>query len=82
MKTTIEISDHLLGRAKALAKQRGETLRGLTERGLTMVLEAEEERIAKAVEPVTFAGEGLSPEFEGAGWAAIRDAAYGEPESR
>lgn len=79
MKTTLELSDHLLARAKQLARERKTTLRSLTEEGLRMVLEAEATKSQFALQPVTFKGDGLSPEFREASWSAIRNAAYGEP---
>lgn len=39
MKTTIDVSDHLLEKAKRAAKQQGVSLRVLFERGLEMALE-------------------------------------------
>jgi len=78
MKTTLEISDHLLARAKALAQKRKTTLRSLTEEGLRRVLEAEEASTKAQLEPVTFSGRGLRPEFSDASWKEIRDAAYGD----
>jgi hypothetical protein len=78
MKTTLEISDHLLARAKGLARKRKTTLRSLTEEGLRKVLEAEESSPKKPLQPVTFKGRGLNPEFSDASWKEIRDAAYGD----
>jgi hypothetical protein len=78
MKTTLEISDHLLARAKVVARRRKRTLRSLTEEGLRRVLEAEEAAGKSPLEPVTFKGHGLRPEFADASWKEIRDAAYGE----
>ncbi|MEZ5277886.1 MAG: hypothetical protein R3F07_16010 [Opitutaceae bacterium] len=78
MKTTLDISDNLLLRAKALARRRGTTLRSLTEQGLTRILDEEPNQTSAKIQPVTFRGRGLSPEFEGAGWQRIRDAAYEE----
>lgn len=77
MKTTLEISDHLLARAKGLARKRKTTLRSLAEKGLRMVLEAEESPSKRLLQPVTFNGRGLSAEFRDASWKEIRDLAYG-----
>lgn len=76
MKTTIEISDSLLAEAKQLARQEGLTLRSLTEEGLSRVIEARKAQAPAQVKPVTFGGNGLSKEFQGTGWKAIREAAY------
>lgn len=78
MKTTLEISDHLLARAKGLARKQNTTLRSLTEKGLRIVLEAEELSARHSLQPVTFKGRGLSVEFRDTSWKEIRDAAYGE----
>lgn len=76
MKTTIEISDSILARAKKLARKEHVTLRSLTEEGLRKVIEERSSRKHKRINPVTFRGKGLSPEFQGAAWQRIRDAAY------
>ena len=76
MKTTIEISDHLLFRAKLAARERNTTLRGLTEEGLRRVLYEEEGEPCRTLDPVTFRGRGLQPSFRDGGWDAIRDEAY------
>ena len=74
MKTTVELSDHLLSRAKERARAESVTLKAFLERALAMALE---EPLAEGeVEPVTFKGKGLQPEFEDASWEKIRDAIY------
>lgn len=76
VKTTIEISDSLLAQVKELARRQKVTLRSLVEAGLRRVLEERLKPTRHRVVPVTFRGEGLSQEFQGAGWQRIRDAAY------
>ncbi len=76
MKTTIDISDSILRKAKQLAREQNVTLRSLTEEGLQKVIEERSSRGPCRVSPVTFRGEGLSPEFRGATWERIREAAY------
>ncbi len=76
MKTTIEIADSLLSRAKELAREQNVTLRSLAEEGLRKVIEERSKRTRCSVKPVTFGGKGLSKEFQGASWQRIRDAAY------
>lgn len=74
MKTTIEIADNLLARAKARAKDQKITLRSLIEESLAATLD---QPLPKAkVRPVTFGGKGLTREFEDASWDKIRDAIY------
>jgi len=76
MKTTIDIADHILLRAKEAARRHRRTVRSLTEEGLVAVLERLESEEQATVRPITFGGDGLTEEFAGKGWAAIRDAAY------
>ena len=76
MKTTIEISDSILTKAKELAREQNVTLRSLAEEGLRKVIEERSARRLSRVSPITFCGKGLSPEFQGATWERIRDAAY------
>ncbi len=71
MKTTIEIADNLLIRARNRAREQRTTLRSLVEQGLAAILDEPVRRVG--VKPVTFKGNGLSPEFEGASWEKIRD---------
>lgn len=78
MKTTIEISDPLLERAKRLAARESSTLRELVEAGLRHVLR---EREKQREEPVTLAdarvgGTGLQTDLQGASWERIVEATY------
>lgn len=75
MKTTIDIADGLLIRAKTLAKKRGTTLRGVLEGALAKELEADQEP-KKEVTLTTMDGQGLSPEFEQGGWDRIAEEIY------
>ncbi len=76
VKTTIDISDNLLHRAKDLARREKTTLRELTEEGLRLVLTQRTRRTSAGVKPVIVSGQGLSPEFRGRSWAEIRDEIY------
>lgn len=76
MKTTIEISTPLLRRAKKVAAREGTTLRALIEEGLARSLEAHERNPEEIPPLVTFRGDGLAPEFQGASWEKIRDTIY------
>jgi len=77
MKTTLELSDPLLERAKRLAAQESTTLRELVEAGLRLVLK---QRAARG-EPFVLRdarvdGRGPSPEFQTSDWGEIRNASY------
>lgn len=76
MKTTVEIADPILKRAKTLARRRHTTLRSLMEEGLVFILNDSSRTNSTPIDPVTFKGEGLSDVFISKGWNAIRDAAY------
>ena len=77
MKTTIELPEPLLERAKRLAAREDTTLRELVEAGLRHVLK---ERAARG-EPFVLRdarvdGRGLSEDFSNATWDEIRKASY------
>ena len=76
MKTTIDIADGLLARAKAQAVSEATTLKSLTEEGLQLVLKERARRKGKRIKPVTVSGGGLQPEYVDADWNQIRAAAY------
>jgi hypothetical protein len=74
MKTTIEIADNLLARAKVRARAQHITLRALIEESLATTLD--QPLPVTLIKPVTFKGNGLSHEFEGGSWDKIRDEIY------
>lgn len=74
MKTTIEIADSLLIRAKTQAREQKITLRSFIEKSLAATLD--EPVLRKKIKPVTFNGKGLSKDFDGASWDKIREAIY------
>ncbi|MBN1945759.1 MAG: hypothetical protein JW797_08780 [Bradymonadales bacterium] len=76
MKTTIEIADSLLKRAKKLAARERTTIRALVEESLQRVLTERERRSGFKLKKVTFRGEGLNPELVGKPWAVTRDLIY------
>lgn len=76
MKTTPEIADNLLLRAKTVAQRQGITLRALAEEGLGQALARHESRAPMQVHPVVVGGEGVSPEFAGSAWERLRSAVY------
>jgi predicted transcriptional regulator len=62
MKTTIEISDDLLRRARQLADERGLTLRALVEEGLRLSLQARSEPAQPTFRLRTWGRGGLTDE--------------------
>ena len=78
MKTTVEISDPLLARARALARRQRRTLRDLIEAGLRAVLGEEERRGRFVLRDASVGGEGLREGLAYDDWGAILDAAYGD----
>lgn len=71
MKTTVEITDELLIRAKKRAKEQQVPQKSSIEDALAKTPDS------PSIEPVTFKGNGLSPEFKDASWDKIREAIYG-----
>ena len=79
MKTTIEISDGLLERARQTAQREGTTIRALVEAGLRAVLKERRERPRFRLRDASFKGNGLRHDFEQGGWEQIRDTIYDGP---
>lgn len=61
MKTTIEISDGLLERARALAAREKTTMRALVESGLRREIEERRHRAEFRLRDASFGGNGLQP---------------------
>jgi tRNA(Ile2) C34 agmatinyltransferase TiaS len=76
MKTTIEISDPLLEKARRVAAREGTTVRALVERGLRRVVEEGTPRRAFRLRKASFKGRGLRPEAAELGWRRVRELAY------
>jgi CRISPR/Cas system-associated protein Csm6 len=76
MKTTVDIQDNLLRRARKLAADEKTTVRALIEEGLRRVIE--ERRGAKAfrLRKASFKGKGLQPHLAGSSWDEIRNISY------
>ena len=79
-KTTVEISPPLLRRSKALARQRGTSLKALMEEGLLLVLAGRGRPSRFVLEERSVGGKGPAPAFRDADWSAWRAAAYGDRE--
>ena len=76
MKTTIDIADPLLARAKRLAARRNTTLKEVVEDALREVLGREAEPPPMPLATHTFRGHGLQPGLSWDDWNAWRDLAY------
>jgi hypothetical protein len=77
MKTTVEISDTLLARAKRHARKVGKPLRALIEDGLRRVLEGESRPTAYRMPDRSVGNaEGPNP-LDSLSWQDLRDEIYG-----
>jgi len=75
MKTTIEIADALLERARTVARREKTTVRALVEAGLRRELKERQQRRDFRMRDASFEGQGLQPGV-GADWERLRDLAY------
>jgi len=77
MKTTVELSDQIATEFKARLRSRGLTMKSGLHEAVRMWLDHSRKPNNRiSLDGVTVGGNGLSPEFEGKGWDAIRDAIY------
>lgn len=76
MKTTIEISDDLMKKAKALAARRHSTLRSVIEHGIRVALKEEQQAEKFSLPDLSVKGKGLQEGFRDKPWSDIRHAAY------
>jgi hypothetical protein len=77
MKTTIEIGDALLNRAKRHARKTGQTLRVLVEEGLRRVLEDEPVQTGYRLPDRSVGVPGGRNPLESLTWQDLRDEIYG-----
>ena len=76
MKTTIDISDPLLEKARKHAARNGVTLKALVEKGLRQVLAEKKEVRPFRLRKASYKGQGLHPNVRDLSWDEIRDKAY------
>jgi hypothetical protein len=77
MKTTVEIPDALMARAKRHARKLGKPFRALIEEGLRRVLEAEPPRERYRMEDRSVGTRGARNPLEHLSWTELRDIIYG-----
>jgi len=77
MKTTIDINDALLLKAKQLAAARQQSLKSILETALRQFLEHDEQSQASfKLRKHSFLGDGLQSDITPGDWASIRERAY------
>ena len=77
MKTTVEIADSLLARARTHARRTGRPLRALIEEGLRFVLQAEPERARYRLPDRSVGVPGGANPLEKLSWQDLREEIYG-----
>ena len=80
MRTSVEISDVLLGQAKRLACKCCSLLLSLVKEALPKVISTETERRDKPfkLQNITYGKGGMKSKFQNAGWVKLRNEIYGE----
>lgn len=76
MKTTVEISDLLYKRAKAVMARDNRTLRDLVEDGLRRALDEGDRLGDFKLRPASFRGQGLQPGIRTGDWNQLRELLY------
>ncbi len=77
MKTTVDLPDDLMRRAKERARAEKTTLRALLTEGLRRVLGDRRRQGGRyRLKPASFKGEGLQPHVQEGSWEHVRDLAY------
>jgi hypothetical protein len=76
MKTTVEISDHLLRTAKEMARRERTTVRALIEEGLRLAVAQRRRRPRYRMRDASVEGQGLQEGITEGSWEQIRDLIY------
>ena len=79
MKTTLDIKDDLLIRAKKLAKRSGKPLRTIVEDGLRLTLSQAPSRKAYKLPDLSVGNPDAQDSLALLSWQDLRDEIYGEP---
>ena len=82
VKTTIDIHDELLSRAKQHARNTGRSLRSVVEDGLWQVLTSSAPHGRYRMPDMSMGDPGAADPLEAYSWQDLRGIIYGEPESR
>ena len=82
MKTTLDIHDELLARAKRHAKETGRPLRALVEDGLRRVLQPSPPRPRYALPDLRAGNPDAEDPLERYSWPELRELIYGDPGNR
>jgi hypothetical protein len=75
MKTTIDIADDLLRRARRTARQENITLKTLAEEGLRLAIERRQRKRTVEIKPHVVTGKAMPTELS---WDRLREVLYGE----
>ena len=81
MKTTLDIHDELLVRAKRHAKEVGQPLRAVVEEGLRNVLSLPVSRNPYTLSDLRVGDPDADDPLEQYSWPELRDAIYGDPKA-
>lgn len=82
MKTTVDIHDELLARAKRLAKKSNRSLRAVVEEGLRRVLDAPASRHEYKMSDLSVGNPENADPLEMYSWQDLRAIIYGDPGTR
>ena len=82
MKTTLDIKDDLLIRAKKLAKRTGRPLRAVVEESLIRTLSQAEEQVSYELPDVSFGDANADDPLESLTWQDLRQEIYSAPDAR
>lgn len=82
VKTTIEIHDELLERAKRHARKSGQTLRTMVEEGLRLVLSSSAPDRQYRLEDLRVGDANAPDPLDQYSWPELRELIYGDPRTR